>query len=186
MEEEKGPIHFSSAKSPFSQESCSQPELASAQWEDSETEYTSILVVHYLQGFIYRLENRKIDTEYLLASSSSIYPRKLYYPWSFKTANLLNNNHSDCDRVVLVVAPPPTVAHHNTTIKPPPPHSASTTTLPPPSKSPLAHLQHHQNQLCRNLRCFVAKSVVSRFTRFWCQIFELGMVLVHVCVLKVA
>ena len=27
-------------------------------------------------------------------------------------------------------------------------------------------------------RCFVAKSVVTRFTRFWCQIFELEMVLV--------
>ena len=49
--------------------------------------------MHYLQGFIYRLENRKIDTEYLLASSSSIYPRKLNYPWSFKTASLSNNNH---------------------------------------------------------------------------------------------
>ena len=59
--------------------------------------------------------------------------------------------------------------HHNHTLPPPPPSKS-----PPP----VAHLQHHQNQLCRNLRCFVAKSVVSQFTRFLCQILELKMLLV--------
>ena len=49
----------------------------------------------------------------------------------------------------------------------------STTTTPPPS------IYHsHQNQLCRDFRCFVAKSVESQYTRFGCQPFGLEMVLV--------
>ena len=80
---------------------------------------------------------------------------------TFLQKRLFYHHHLSGGGRVVMVAPPPPQHHH---------------TLPPPP--PLYHHHHHHNQLCCDLNCFVAKSVVSRFTHFWCQILELKMVLV--------
>ena len=83
--------------------------------------------------------------------------------------------------VVVAVAPPPPPQHQHH-------HSSSTnttaikittTTRPSPTpQNPFRNAMKCFGQYKIDLRCFVAKSVVSRFARFWCQIFELEMVLV--------
>ena len=97
--------------------------------------------------------------------------------FSLVSKNSSNNGYFTTLVVVVVVVTPPhsTNQHHHSTGIPPSQTAIKITTTArlSPIKNRLS-----RNQLCRYLRCFVAKSVVTQFTRFWCQMFELEMVLV--------